>query len=103
MDKYDIGSLRHSCGMCSDFINEFVMCEDKEVVRKRAKHILGVTNVYMMSPAPGCEVTKDKYDMWFKFYEWIREKVRDICDNKDTERSLMNCCLEIEDMLKQLN
>ena len=82
-----------------------VLFEDKykEVVRQRAKHILSVTNVYMMSPAPGCEVTKEKYDMWFTFYEWIREKVKDIGDNKDTEQSLRTCCLEIEDMLKQLN
>lgn len=103
MDKYDIGSIRHSCGMCSDFINEIVMCENKEVVRQRAKHILSVTDVYMMSPAPGCEVTKDLYDMWFDLYEWIRKKVKDIADNKDTEQSLRTCCLEIEDMLKQLN
>ena len=83
MDKYDIGSLRHSCGMCADFINEFVRCDNKEDVRKRAKHILDVTNVCMMSPAPGCEVTKDQYDMWFEIYEWIRGKVKDIGDNKD--------------------
>ena len=84
MDTFDIGSIKHSCGICIDFINEFIKSNMRcETMNKRAKHTLNVTEICMMSPAPSHEVTKQTYDMWFEFYEWIRCRVQDIVDMED--------------------
>lgn len=95
-NTYDIGNLKHSSGICIDFVNSFLKTktvEERRTLRERVDDRLNVSYIPMMSPAISCVSTKCKYDMWVDFNKWIRGEVEKI-GKMDQLEDLSDFCLQ---------